>query len=115
MLLAYGFCTAAISFTITTTSVFSWLREWLGEESKLGELVHCPWCLGHYIALVLVAIDPNHLLPATDFVIIQQAVSWFTVMGIAGLLHFVLLRAYKPVQEAAMMRARERKQNQKPS
>ncbi|MBN1480881.1 hypothetical protein EH223_00190 [candidate division KSB1 bacterium] len=49
--------TASLSFTITETKIFAPLRQWLKSRSTFfGELFSCGYCLGHWIALVLVLI-----------------------------------------------------------
>lgn len=102
-----GVAVAAISFTITMTSIFAWLRNLITRTGikKLEELIHCPWCLGHYIALLI--------LLTNDIVIVGGIYNskflnflfiWFLVMGFAGLIQYVLLRAFKPVAEAEFFR-----------
>ena len=49
--------TATISFTITEMKLFASLREWIKKRSGFfGDLFSCGYCLGHWIAFILVAI-----------------------------------------------------------
>lgn len=106
-LVVVAFATASISFTISWTMAFHWFRSMFDEESKLGELVHCPYCLGHYVAWV-VLLSFEELRPAAlgDWPVLF--ISWFAVMGLVIPIHFVALRAYAPVAEAVFRRQRER-------
>ena len=94
---------AAISFTITTTSIFKWLRELISPiHHKFEELIHCPWCLSHYVSLVLVIVFLR------EFPIIYMILLWFAIQGLVGLFHYVLLRAYEPVARAMAQRMIEK-------
>jgi hypothetical protein len=52
-----SFVTACISFTITETKLFEAFRNLLNEKNNfLSKLFNCGYCLGHWVAFVLVAI-----------------------------------------------------------
>lgn len=90
---------SAISFTISFTSIFMGVREWISRiHPKLEELIHCPWCLSHYVALVAMFTAGKY----TGF--IDFVAQWFAMICLSGLCHYVLLRAYKPVMENMMNR-----------
>lgn len=115
--LILSFVISSISFTISTTSMFTWLREILSSvHEKLEELIHCPWCLSHWVIIVMfvllssLGVQPynvsgNYFL---DFII-----TGFAMTFVSGLGHYVLLRAYKPVMENMMMRKMEKLQQKK--
>lgn len=48
---------ASISFTLTKTPIFEWLRAWLLKRRwlMLHELWQCPYCMGHWVAFGLLA------------------------------------------------------------
>ncbi len=52
---------ASISFTLTKTPVFDWLRDWLRKRVRgkftllLFELWECPYCMSHWVAFALLA------------------------------------------------------------
>jgi hypothetical protein len=105
---------AAISFTITTTSIFKWLRDIVsGWGAKADELIHCPWCLGHYISLVILVYFGLGELHNWDDVL-GFIMSWFAMMGMVGLIHFVLLRAYEPVAKTTLKRKLEEVNRENP-
>lgn len=113
-LVAVALCSAAISFTITVTSIFSWFRESVSTLGhKMEELVHCPWCFSHYVTLLILLSSAVPSLPfAGSGVMIPKlynfCITWFTVQCIVGLLHYVLLRAYEPVAKAMAMRMQQK-------
>jgi hypothetical protein len=110
-LLVAALCCGSISFTITTTSIFKGLREFVSKfHHKLEELIHCPWCLNHYVVALYILLSgrPFHLVRFFGNEIMDFALSLFTVVGLSGLLHYVLLRAYEPVAKAAAHRELEK-------
>lgn len=99
-------CCAGISFTITTTSIFKFLRDWVSDiHPKLDELIHCPWCFNHYVVL-------SYLFLTTDFAesnFVGFMTAWFTVVCLGGCIHYILLRAYEPVAKATAVRNLQKK------
>ena len=50
-----------LSHTIARERIFEWLRTRLGgKETRLGYLVSCPFCVSHWIALILVPITGTY-------------------------------------------------------
>lgn len=48
---------ASMSFSVAETKLFAQLREWVKMRSGFfGELASCGYCLGHWVAFVLVAL-----------------------------------------------------------
>lgn len=112
MLVLIAFATTSISFTITTTSIFKWLRELISPvHHKLEEVIHCPWCLSHYISLVLLCVFYDKVLFLDLNIWLNLILDWFALLCPVGLFHFVFLRAYKPVAEAMFNREIEKLQN----
>ncbi len=72
--------TASIAFGITETKLFSPVREWVKLRSRFwGELICCGYCLGHWIALGLVAIYRPRLFTAwwlLDYVFTALVIAW---------------------------------------
>ena len=72
--------TAALSFTVSETRLFKPWRDWLEGRSRfLGELFACGYCLGHWIALGLVAIYRPRLFEAwwpLDYLLTAIAIAW---------------------------------------
>ena len=86
--------------------MFKWFRELISSlHHKLEELVHCPWCFGHYVVLTIMLCTKSTLLNVSDFVLFNFLFTWFAIVTLMGLVHYVLLRAYSPVAKA--MAARE--------
>ena len=110
-ILVVAFVTTSISFTICVTGIFLWLRTLISKlGSKFEELIHCPWCFGHYVALIILLLS-NHTRSKLLFnsVFLDFFVYWFCIMTIVGILHYVLLRTYAPIAEAEMFRKMHKK------
>ena len=96
-LIYVALCCGGISFTITTTSMFKSFREWISNiHPKLEELIHCPWCLGHWITIGFLLFTPKINL-ITGNSLVNYLLVLFSIISLEGLLHYVLLRSYEPV------------------
>ncbi len=106
-------CCGSISFTISVTAIFKPVREYISSKhKKLEDLIHCPWCLGHWITIIylLISVNVNYLF-ISNFVFINFCITLFMMMSIEGLLHYVLLRAYEPVQKVLAQRKIDKLKN----
>ena len=96
-------CAASISYTICFTSIFKGFREWLSQfHHKLEELIHCPYCFSHYVILTIMFTTSNlseYLVPISKFIVYNFLFTWFCIVCITSLLHYVMLRTYKPVMD----------------
>lgn len=109
MLMLISLCAAAVSFTITTTSMFKWLRELISPiHKKIEELIHCPWCLGHWIVFIILFCSNINPLSITQWEIFNWPFTAFVIICPMGLIHYVLLRAYEPVHQLMMNRELEK-------
>ncbi len=96
---------AAISFTITTTSIFAWFRDIVSKiHPKIEELIHCPWCLNHYVVLGVLPTAIKKLQIEDINSVYNFIIFWFATVCIGGLIHYVLLRAYEPVAKTMLQR-----------
>jgi|UniRef100_UPI0040573A56 hypothetical protein len=77
-----SFITASISFTVTETKLFKRLREWVKERNAFfGELLHCGYCFGHWVAFALVAIYQPKVVaawPPLDYFLTALLIAWFS-------------------------------------
>ena len=104
-LLIAALCCAAISHTLCITSIFKQPREYLSKiHPKIEQLVHCPWCLGHYIVFLYLMIPGIKFFPASDYNLVNFIITWFDIICIMGIIHYVLLRAYEPVAKIGAQR-----------
>ena len=83
---------ASISFTITETRVFQPLRAWLNRRNAfLGKLFSCGYCLGHWVAVGLVALVVlsgklpaggllfhTRVWPLLDYFFSTLVIAWFS-------------------------------------
>lgn len=103
-LIIIAFACAAVSFTITVTSIFYWLRELVSPiHNKVEELIHCPWCLNHYIVFATVALTGQTVLISGSW-LVDFFITSFSIIGIGGVIHFILLRAYAPISKTMAQR-----------
>jgi hypothetical protein len=104
-----AFVVSCISFTITWTSIFRPIREKIGSwHPKLDELMHCPWCFSHYVAFIMVYTSELEVPIVSDIAFYQFMFTSFAIIGISGVIHYILLRAYEPVAKASVMRQLEK-------
>jgi hypothetical protein len=109
-LLILALCVSSVSFTVTTTSIFKEVREWVSAiHHKLEELIHCPWCFSHWITFIVLLMIGNWI-EITGWSFIDFLLNTFAITCISGLSHFVLLRAYEPVAKAMVARQIEKTQ-----
>ena len=96
-------CAASISYTISYTSIFLGFREWVSKfHHKLEELIHCPYCLCHYVILTIMFTTNNissKLVPITNNIVYNFLFTWFCIVCVTSLLHCVMLIAYRPVMK----------------
>ena len=96
-------CAASISYTISYTSIFLGFREWISKfHHKLEELIHCPYCLCHYVILTIMFTTndiSSKLVPITNNIIYNFLFTWFCIVCITSLLHCVMLIAYRPIMK----------------
>ena len=72
--------TASVAFTFCETKLFAGLREWVKARSVwLGKLAGCGYCLGHWVAFVLVAIYRPRLFARwwpLDYFLTALVIAW---------------------------------------
>jgi len=73
--------TASISFTVTETKIFKPLREWAKRRSSAcGEFISCGYCVGHWLAFILVVTYRPKLFDLwwpLDYFFTALIVAWF--------------------------------------
>ena len=96
-------CAASISYTISYTSIFLGFREWISKfHHKLEELIHCPYCLCHYVILTIMFTTndiSSKLVPIANNIVYNFLFTWFCIVCVTSLLHCVMLIAYRPVMQ----------------
>lgn len=113
-LIILGLVIGAVTFTTSTTSIMLWLREFLSKiHHKVEELVHCPWCSGFWLSLLLVSFTNLELPTMFKLDFLNILANAFASLAIGGLIHFVLLRAYEPVSKYMAIRQLEKLKSKK--
>ena len=96
--LLLSLATASIAFSVTETKGLAPLRQWASSHSRfLGKLLSCGYCLGHWVALGLVAIYRPRLLTtwwALDYLLAALIIAWLAAFQWA-LLCWLLEKARK--------------------
>lgn len=110
-------CAASISYTICYASLFKFFREWISKfHPKLEELIHCPYCFCHYVILTIMLTTEDVcslLVPISGLIVYDFLFTWFCIVCVTSLLHYIMLLAYKPIIELMSDRLLEKinKQN----
>jgi hypothetical protein len=101
-ILEMGLVVGVISVTITKSSLFESLRDWMWEKSGnfLGKLFSCPYCMSHWVALVMV-IWGNPGLIVHPYELVKEI---FCVIGVAMVAGWVVYRSYMGIAEVGKMR-----------
>lgn len=87
--LILALASSAIALTITLSSIFENLRRLAKKKNEwLGELVRCPYCLSHWVALVFVVVYRPVLVEM--WLPIDLIVSWFVVVAITAIISGII-------------------------
>lgn len=113
-LLLLAAAVSSIAFTVTTTGIFLWFRELVSPiHHKIEELIHCPWCFGHWTTFIILLLPGIKFYQFTNVGWLDFFLTAFTIMGFAGLAQYVLLRAFEPVAKAMARRQLEKLEEQR--
>jgi len=86
-LLFLALATYAASITVSKSLIFERFREWIATKNDfLYNLVSCPYCFSHWVAMFLVVGDG---FMSSPFSVI---VNWLAVIGLANLFSYIWLR-----------------------
>lgn len=100
-LLVLALATSAISVTITRSGVFHGPRDWIADRSQwFGELVHCPYCMSHWVSLVLMLWYDLRIVPDTYW-LVDLVVSALAVVAVASFFTLIVMLSYKHAALAA--------------
>ena len=95
LLVMISLASAGISFSITQAVMFMGLRRVISKiHPKLDQLIHCPWCTGHYVVLVWISILFRHTLLFEISPLLHFLLNWFTCVSLMGLFHYIILVTY---------------------
>ena len=86
---------SVISLTITKARIFYALRKKVDEKNKwLGDLIHCPYCTSHWIALFVV-INYHPTVINSGNAIKDGLVSVFSIVAFSTIFSWIIYRSYK--------------------
>jgi hypothetical protein len=100
-LLVLALATSAISVTITRSGVFLGPRTFIADRSKwFGEMAHCPYCMSHWVSLVLMWWYGLRTLPQTHWSV-DLLVTALAVVAVASFFTLLVMLSYKYAALAA--------------
>lgn len=84
ILLVLALATSAVSLTVTKSRAFAWLRVPIMRRSRwFGELISCPYCFSHWVALGLLR-GADFALPLGRGLWFDCLVTWVALVGAAA-------------------------------
>lgn len=88
-ILILGLASATVSTTVGSSALFRPFRRWLAVKNTfLGELIGCPYCLGHWVAALLTATSfYGSVLTVWDYVVV-----WLAATAVSALVSGTLMR-----------------------
>lgn len=97
MLFTFGVLALAvgcIAMTVARSGLFRSLRLWVDRKSAfLGELVGCPYCMSHWLAVgAMVVYRPR--LVTSDVAAIDYLVTGFALVAVSSLVAGLIFRAF---------------------
>lgn len=100
-LLYLGVACGAISMVLTKAAVLNSFHDWLEKRfPKLEEMLSCPWCTSHWVALFLVLVYRPLVLKSTGWLVpVDYIVTIFVMTVIAAITARVIYSAYQPIME----------------
>jgi hypothetical protein len=97
-ILVLSILVSIISVTLTRSTLFDPVRTKLGEiNQKLGELVSCPYCAGHWISAFITCIAYNNLDILVKPTILNYAVCWAVILFASMCLSWILVKILEEV------------------
>jgi len=95
-ILVLGIATGAISLVLTKSTVFDFAHDWLERKAPfLGEMLNCPWCTSHWVALFFVLVYRPRLLNV--FAPVDYLVSVMVLVAVASVVARTIYSAYAPL------------------
>lgn len=99
-----GIATGAISMVVSRSTLLNAFHAWVEKRSaRLEEMLSCPWCLSHWVALIftiiyhplVIAHQPtNWLLLPVDYLVNVMVMAF-----IAAIASRIIHSSYKPIFE----------------
>lgn len=94
-----GIATGAISMVVSRSAILNAFHAWVEKRSVfLEDLLSCPWCVSHWIALIFTIIY-RPLIVTSWFVPVDYFVTVMVMTVIAAITARIIYSAYKPIFE----------------
>lgn len=98
--LVLGVVTGSISMVVTKAAIFNFLHNWLEKKAPfLEEMLSCPWCTSHWVALFFTLVYRPLLLQSNNWLLlpVDYLVTIMAMVFIAAIVARVIYSAYKPI------------------
>lgn len=97
-LLALGLAVGTAAWTLTKATIFERPRDWIDTKSEwFGNLVHCPYCTSHWLALGAVLIYQPVVMSSGLF-IVDLLMSTLIVVAFSAFTGGLIYRAFRSPQ-----------------
>ena len=110
-LLGLAMVVMGLSHTIARERLFAGLRRFLGgQDTWLGYLVSCPYCVSHWVAFVLVPLSGTYAIDVvTRWGFASQILRWFlSSILVATIAAFLRVAFYFVDETQGLVRRRQR-------
>jgi hypothetical protein len=98
-LIVLGIASGAVSMVVSRSTIFNSFHNWLEKRSVyLEDLLSCPWCLSHWVALVFTIIY-RPLVITSWLIPVDYFVTVMVMTVIAAITARIIYSAYKPIFE----------------
>ncbi len=88
-----AFAVSAIAVTITKAKVFQPIRGWIKSKSVwLGDLFSCPYCLSHWLAIIIVAIYQPDMF--SFFLILDLIIAIFLMIAFSAIVSGIITKLF---------------------
>lgn len=98
-LILLGIAAGMVNLTVTKSWIFREVRMWADEKGeKLGKLVSCPYCFGHWVGFVLTLVTGSRPIcngnAFFDWFLSSLVIGWLSVLTA-----LVVFKAVKSIME----------------
>lgn len=98
-LVLMGAAVATASMTISKGKIFRPIRRGISEKTFFGDLVRCPYCMSHWIALMAVMWSRPVLFANKSDFVSSWIVPCLALVAIAAPFSWIIYKAYSGPEE----------------
>jgi len=92
--LVLALCNGAVALTLSKATIFRSMRKWVFSKSDfLGELIQCPYCTGHWVALFSMLIWHPRLTHCR-FILVDWIATGFALVALSAITSAIIFRLF---------------------